>query len=140
MAPGVATGHVSRVGSGVPRARPAGRVGAHPLRAAVCGVTVAARARGVASRPPTVLRVWPFPCGLSRVGGVRASLGVAPPPPEGRAVARSDRVTGGPLRSSHALPRVCGARGALLSSRTATSDRTWRPAEFKHISQRRKRN
>lgn len=112
-------GRVSRVGSGVP-ACVAGRVGfgARPLRAAVCGVPVAARAPAPRPRPP----VRP-PAG-SRLPTAPLVSAVSPP----RALA--PRAASGPVSAS---PR-------RRSSRTATSDRTWRPAEFKHISQRRKRN
>lgn len=98
----------------------AGRVGfgARPLRAAVCGVPVAARAPAPRPAPPPTART--------------PGLAFRPRPRFGRLPPRAlaVRAASGPVSASR----------RRRSSRTATSDRTWRPAEFKHISQRRKRN
>ena len=58
-----------------------------------------------------------------------------------RSAASSRGRRSGPLVAPPPWPRGAppGAR-ARASLRDATSDQTWRPAEFKHISQRRKRN
>ena len=60
-----------------------------------------------------------------------------------RSAASSRGRRSGPLVAPPPWPRGAppGARArARASLRDATSDQTWRPAEFKHISQRRKRN
>lgn len=75
-----------------------------------------------------------------------AARGRFPAGPRGRvgAPGRSRGAARGGSRDPTGRPadrvRPSPSARALLSSRTATSDRTWRPAEFKHISQRRKRN
>ena len=81
-----------------------------------------------------------------------------PPPPPGGATGRRWSVgccvgawaRGGPGGRSAAglsvpllgtlLAGALAARARARALRDATSDQTWRPAEFKHISQRRKRN
>lgn len=70
-----------------------------------------------------------------------AALSLSSSPLAGPVSRRSVRAwrEGGPARRSvrrPAHPRPC----APPALRDATSDQTWRPAEFKHISQRRKRN
>ena len=86
--------------------------------------------------------------GSSVVGGWRlgrcvwgfASLGVGRR--TGRVAERG--LFPGPAFRSSRRPSALASRGsswrARASLRDATSDQTWRPAEFKHISQRRKRN
>ena len=58
----------------------------------------------------------------------------APPPRTGACVGPRFRAGAVGWRRAPAFAAGCGSFGC------ATSDQTWRPAEFKHISQRRKRN
>ena len=78
------------------------------------------------------------------------------PPPGGGSASRRPRFPPGPRAVRRSVPRLSSpppaSRRRFLSLslpslgspgsafRSATSDQTWRPAEFKHISQRRKRN
>lgn len=111
------------------------------------------------SRRPPARRPAPAPPPLPSPRGARApaapSVCAAPPPsvarqgpsppPPARAPSPGVPPPGGPVASrpwlslpaSRRLPR---ARARARALRDATSDQTWRPAEFKHISQRRKRN
>jgi len=79
-----------------------------------------------------------LPEGRRVVGGVGRSVGV----PRVRGEAGGAR--GGRPRASASPPSRAPPRGLPRplprALRDATSDQTWRPAEFKHISQRRKRN
>ena len=74
----------------------------------------------------------------SRAEGPRRPLS-SPPPRRaaGLALARTHARTHASTRTALSRSR---ARSLASSPQLATSDQTWRPAEFKHISQRRKRN
>lgn len=66
-------------------------------------------------------------------GGWRRSTAARP-----RGLSPSRPSRGHPSPAARSLARRARVRACAL--RDATSDQTWRPAEFKHISQRRKRN
>ena len=91
-----------------------------------------------ARRPPPPTPPPPPPGGATGSRGGR-SVG------RGAACARgSGGARGGRPRASASPPSRAPPRGLPRplprALRDATSDQTWRPAEFKHISQRRKRN
>lgn len=74
-------------------------------------------------------RESPPGCGSRRGEGFAGPPGALGPDPSGGLVLSLLGVSPAPARPS-----------SSSSLRPATSDQTWRPAEFKHISQRRKRN
>ena len=94
----------------------------------------------VRPRPPTPPARAPVGRGLECPG----SLPAGPPLPASRALlarARARSACGGRCRFPVFLAASAAAAAAAAAPlRDATSDQTWRPAEFKHISQRRKRN
>ena len=110
------------------------------------------------SRRPPARRPAPAPPPLPSPRGARApaapSVCAAPPPsvarqgpsppPPARAPSPGVPPRGAPsplVLGSLSRPRGDSrARVRARALRDATSDQTWRPAEFKHISQRRKRN
>lgn len=125
---------------------PPPRVGDGSGRARACAVSAPPPARAPPSLPssrsggaagvPSAARL--SPSGLSPSpgpspdgSGVRTGAGVGPARSFVRSVRPSAAGPPGPPRPSVVRP---------VPLRDATSDQTWRPAEFKHISQRRKRN
>lgn len=94
--------------------------GGGPRDAAASSVVARLPPGGVPAAPPAPRRPRPWP-----------SVWLVSLPPPARPPARSSP------SASPCLPRPVPPPSSL---RDATSDQTWRPAEFKHISQRRKRN
>ena len=106
------------------------------------------------ARPPAGARAPPLPSPRGARAPAAPSVCAAPPPsvarqgpsppPPARAPSPGVPPRGAPsplVLGSLSRPRGDSrARVRARALRDATSDQTWRPAEFKHISQRRKRN
>lgn len=130
---------------------PGCRVGAGRLRRRVLG-PVPATSAGDGSgcvRCPSRPRPVPLPpvVPLRRGGaGVPSAAALSLPSPLPSPGPSLDGASGGRsvgparCRPSASAERPVPARRPRSPLRDATSDQTWRPAEFKHISQRRKRN